>query len=137
MTVVDPNIYIVWGNYSNNQANGVCLKRSFNRGASWTTTDFFDTRGGDVDIAALGKKLFVVWEDRGLVYCKSNDQGESWAEPVKLSHKVAGMPRITVNENSRVYIVYAEPLASNYEGNWDIYLKYTKDMPDQAHNRNH
>jgi len=126
LAVVDPFVYVVWGNYVNYQSNGVCFKKSSNRGVSWSTTDFFDTKGGEIDIAAKGTDLYVVWDDTGLVFSKSNDQGDSWIDPVKLSYKVAGMPRIAITESSNIYIVYAEPLSSNYQGNWDIYLKYTK-----------
>jgi len=125
LAVVEPFIYAVWGDYIDDQARGINFKKSSNKGVTWGATSLFDTQGGDVDIIAKESNLYVVWDNSGLIYSRSDDQGESWTDPIKLTYKVAGRPQIIVDELSKVYIVYAE-LISDLQGNWDIYLKYSK-----------
>lgn len=126
----DPFLYVVWSEVVDPPLSvRVNFKKSANNGVSWSAAYPFDSTGGQADISALGSNLYLVWINKGLILTRSNDQGESWKNPKRLSltNTQTGWPRIVTDENGKIYIVYAEASRSDGQGNWDIYLKYSKD----------
>lgn len=124
LAVVDPVVYVVWTDYIDDEPVSNNFRKSINKGVSWTPTSSFEgNAGAAIDIAAIESNIYAVWDDHGLVYSESTDQGESWTNQKRLSNGSTFGIEIKIDELLKVYIVYADWI----NGNWDIFLKYTKD----------
>lgn len=116
------SIYLVWLEDSSGSRH-VYFNKSINGGKSWNPTSTFEGNGGlAIDIAAIESNLDAVWDDYGLIFSISNDQGESWTDPKRLSYGATFGLEVKVDELLKVYIVYAD----RQNGNWAIFLKYSK-----------
>jgi S1-C subfamily serine protease len=120
------NVYAVWEeSYYQNGNNRIMFTESANRGDTFSnplnlTSDIkIDSETPSID--ASGNNVYVVWTDNStgnfdIFFIKSTDGGNTFSKPVNLSNDpgVSYFPRIALDRNNGIYIVWTDNSLGNY-----------------------
>ena len=132
------NVYAVWEeSYYQSGNNRIMFTKSANRGDTFSdplnlTSDVkIDSETPCLD--ASGSNVYVVWTDNStgnfdIFFIKSTDGGNTFSKPVNLSNDpgVSYFPRIALDRNNGIYIVWTDNSLGNYN------IIFTKSINDGA-----
>lgn len=110
----------------------------------WTSDNLVASGTGSVDISVKGDTVHLVYENNGVYYRRSNDQGVTWTSAVRLDAGTGAGPQVTVGPGDTVFVAYVgedrsgsvrrEALvrrSSNAGRNWDSgYYAYVGSATD-------
>jgi S1-C subfamily serine protease len=127
------NVYAVWEEGHNN-GNKIIFTRSTDRGNTFSKPmELTEGLGMDYetpDIAAFQQNVYIVWTDNSqgnfdIFFTKSTDSGNTFSKPINISntHGISYFPRIAINTNKTVYIVWTD----NSQGNYNILFAKSTD----------